>query len=195
MLLYIFISIYFFPISIWFFCILVYGWLLLWLGGHSDLSLGASLDTDMCLCRELLTLHWRIWLSLPAKPHHGRFIRSLIVSNSFCWLRTCPAAIETPWRARLSRFPSRPWWWYSRVKRLELLGQSTSEPLSAITLYFFVSLYHYRMEAKYPNMSWANKIDSCSQMSVSKLVLCFNHHRNIVINMPLVSFFIRCTDW
>lgn len=140
MLLYIFISIYFFPN---FYLIFLYFglWLIAALAGRTfRLQFGAPLDTDMCLCRELLMLHWRIWLSLPAKPHHGRFVRSLIVSNSFSWLRTCPAAIETPWRARLSRFPSRPWWWYSRVKRLELLGQSTSEPLSAITLFFFVSL-------------------------------------------------------
>lgn len=83
-----------------FFCILVYGWLLLWLGGHSDFSLGASLDTDMCLCRELLMLHWRIWLSLPAKPHHGRFAGSLIVSNSFCWLKFLPSRNRDPLKSQ-----------------------------------------------------------------------------------------------
>lgn len=83
-----------------FFCILVYGWLLLWLGGHSDFSLGASLDTDMCLCRELLMLHWRIWLSLPAKPHHGRFAGSLIVSNSFCWLKILPSRNRDPLKSQ-----------------------------------------------------------------------------------------------
>lgn len=52
------------------------------------LWLKAPLDTEMCLCGELLMLHWRIWLPLPAQALCGRFICSLIVAYTFGWLRS-----------------------------------------------------------------------------------------------------------
>lgn len=127
-----------FSISICFFS-LIFGLMAAGCCSCEDIGLGlrAPLDTEMCLCRELLMLHWRLWLSLPARLPHGRFVCSLIVSNTFCWLRSCLACTETPWRDRLSWFPSRLRWWYCRVPLLSLRAR-VREALSLITLFLYL---------------------------------------------------------
>lgn len=186
------------PISFWFSCF-VFGrvfWLVAdYCFGCNQtfrLQFGAPLDTEMCLCRELLTLHWRIWLSFPAKPHHGRFVRSLIVSNSFCWLRTCPGRIRDPLKSQTQQVSLKTSMMVLSCKEACAVAETDHEwaTFSNYPLYFFVLLCHCRMEEKYPNMSYTNKI-AAVKCQCQNLFFGFNGHINIFINIPLVSFFLN----